>query len=370
MKNICYAAALGVALALASCSGNEGWTVQGTVDGGADKTVYVEASNVANWYVVDSLKLDGDGNFEYQSPAAAPTQTIYRLRMDGKYIYFPIDSAEVITVKANAAKFDRAYSLDGSVGAKMFAHVDSLIGATIDAKGPKGALADQDMKNQLSRVINQDSTCIVSYYVIGKFIDGAPLYNLNDRHDVNILGNAANNYDRMRPTDKRAAELKERYTAARRAVGKMPVRTVEVQGVQAGRPSVDIKLYDRVGKIHDFNDVVGHGRVVILNFTRYDGQASQANTMALNQAYSAHKGDLDIYQIAYDADELSWRESAANMPWIAVFCPQNQGLDIMAAYNVDPIHGGPVSFIFNRQGDLVKRVSAPTELAASLAGQF
>ncbi len=366
MRKLVHSLWLVLALLMCACSGKEGWKVEGTVADAADKTIYVEQSTLSNWYVADSIKLSADGKFSYQAEQAAEVPSIYRLRLDGKYIYFPVDSIETVTVTASGKNFDRNYTLAGNKAAGVFASVDSLIAASVDSKGVAGALADRDLKRQLNIIINRDETCIVSYYVIGKFIGTSPLYNLTDKDDVKTLANAANNFKRMLPDDPRTTELEQRWLSARRALGNLPQK--EVAATVNGRPQADLKRYDRNGKEHDFDKVVDRGGVTILNFTRYDGTNSQANTVALKKIYDKYKAQgLEIFQIAYDPDENSWKRSAANMPWIAVWNAPTDNIEALIGYNVDPVNGDPVSFIFNRAGEVVERVSNPSDLEAALA---
>lgn len=353
-----------------ACTGNKGWNLDGDIAGAADTTIYLEAATFNNWRTVDSLHVDGDGNFSYAAPEAAAVPTIYRLRFGDKYIYFPVDSIETVTVSAKAARFDRGFRLSGNSAAAGFQRADSLIAAAVDAQGDAAA-GDAALKQQLNLMINQDTTCLVSYYIIGKTVGNRPLYNLSDRTDIRTLGNAANNYLRLRPNDPRAKELEQRWIGARRAIGATGTREVEIQASQSGRPTVDLKRYDAAGKLHDFEKIVTRGGVTVLNFTRYDGEYSPANTLALRKVYDAyHSQGVEIFQIAYDPDEVAWKESAKNMPWIAVYNSSADPIDALVAYNVDPINGAPVSFVFNRAGELVTRVTDPERLSAAVAANL
>jgi hypothetical protein len=366
MRKLIHSLWIVLALLLCSCSENNGWKVEGTVADAADKTIYVEQSTFNNWYVADSIKLSADGKFSYQAEEAAAVPSIFRLRLDGKYIYFPVDSIETITVTANGKNFDRHFTLAGNDAAKTFTTVDSLISASVDSKGVAGAVADADLKRQLNLIINHDTTCLVSYYVIGKFVGTTPLYDLTKKDDVKILANAANNFKRMLPDDARTKELEQRWVAARRALGNLPQR--EVQATYNGRPRADLKRYDCNGKEHDFDKIVERGGITVLNFTRYDGQNSQANTVQLKSVYDKYKAQgLQIYQIAYDPDEVAWKRSAANMPWIAVWNAPTDNIEALVSYNVDPVNGDPVSFVFNRAGELMERVTDPSKLDAAIA---
>lgn len=368
MKLHSFIIAGAVALALASCSDRKGWTVEGTVSGAPDSTLYVEASTFNNWHALDTLRLSSDGSFKFRAKEAAAIPTIYRLRFGDKYIYFPVDSIETVKVEAQAANFDSGYTLSGNAVAPQMATVDSLVAASVRQNGINGALADQDLKRTLNLMVNRDTTCLLSYYIVGKTVGARYLYDYQNRADVRVIANAANNYKRLRPNDPRAKELEERWIASRRANGSLTSAPVEMEAEITSRPIADLVRYDRNGNKHNFDDVVGKGHITILNFTRYDSELSQVNTVALKEVWDKYSSTgLEIFQIAYDPDEIAWKRSAANMPWTAVYNAPTDNVEALIAYNVDPINGGPVSFVFNAEGDLLSRVSDPAELAKAVA---
>lgn len=380
ISTFCLAA---MAALICSCSSDpahkslgDGWTIKGTINDAADKTLYVEASKFNNWYLLDSLVIGADGTFSFQAAQPDTVPSVYRLRMGDRYIYFPADGAETITLDGSAKDFSRGYKLSGTKAAADFSTIDSLINSTVDRIGVQAALSDSLLKQRLNLIINRDTTCIVSYYIIGKFIGGTPYYDLTDSHDIAILGNAANNFAVHRPKDIRAEELLRRYQAARAELRRNSpnrrVREIQIGDDQIiGRPKVDMRLYDRTGRLHDFDRVASAGKVTILNFTRYDGQASPANTVALNKIYEKYgKSGVQIYQVAFDPDEIEWRQNAANMPWTSVWATPEHHADIMMAYNVNPVDAPPVSFVINRKGEIVERVSDPDKLDACVAAQL
>ncbi len=355
------------ALAVAACtSGHDGWTLKGDIEGGAGKTVYIEGSTIGNWYLIDSVSIDDNGSFDYTAAKADSLPTIYRIRLADKYIYFPAQGKQVLTLKADAKSFDRGFDVSGSPLAAEFTSVDRLINKYIDSLGTEAARNDKSLKTELMLMVNKDTTCLASYYIVGKFIDKRPLLNLSDRADLRILGNAANNYKRLYPNNPRGKDLEQRYMAARRA---LPSSGRAMEAQMASKPDIAIARYDINGTLRNFDDYCGKG-VTVLNFVRYDHKNSPANTVALNEAYTKYKNaGLKIYQISFDPDEMNWRRSAANMPWTSVWNSPTEGYDILLAYNVNP-DGGPVSFIFDRNGDLVLRVSDARDLPAALARYF
>lgn len=360
-----------VAAAMCACSQASAPTVEGVIADAADTTVYVEVPVLNNWHVADSARIGSDGKYSITLAEAPATPSVYRLRLGNSMIYFPVDSIETVTINSSARNFDRHYSIAGNVYARGFVEIDSLVAAAIDAKGPQGALTDPELKKQVSRIINVDTTALVSYYAIGKFIGGKPLYSYADRNDVRIMANAANNYARFRPNDPRAEELKARWLEGRRYNGQMPQNARQMEATISSRPSVNIVRYDRNGQQHDFNKVVSRGAPTLLSFTRYDGENSPANTVALTRVYNKYKGSgLQIFQVSYQPDEIAWKRAAANMPWIAVWNSPSDDVDALLAYNADPVRGNPVTFVFNSDGELVARVSDPADLDAAVAKVF
>lgn len=363
LSRILFAAALP---AVVACSGGNGWKVSGTVEGAADSVLYVEGSTPGGWYVMDSITLGSDGSFSYRAQEAAETPSVFRLRLADKYIYFPVDSMEEVTVSAKLPAFDRGYRLAGNIYAAGFTSADSLVGDAIDARGETAALSDSVLKRNLNLLINRDTTCLVSYYIVGKTIAGRPLYSLTDKSDLRFLANAANNYKTHRPADPRATELEQRWMAGRQATGTL--RGAKREAQLASRPAVNLKRYDMNGKEHDFDKVVTRGTgVTLLSFTRYTDEKSPALTAALRGVYDKyHAQGLEIFQVSYDANEVDWKRSAANMPWISVWNSPEDGTDALIAYNAN-VSAEPVTFVFNRAGELVGRVTDPAKLAEAIA---
>ena len=368
-KSISTLAIAAAMTALWACTEHNGWTVEGEIASAKDSTLYVEGSTAAGWFVMDSLQVAENGKFSYTAANGTEIPSIYRLRMGNRYIYFPVDSIETVNVTATGNVFDEGYTLAGNIYASGFSKADSLINSTVAAVGLEGAATDPNLKRQLSLMINQDTTCLVSYYIVGKFVGNKPLYNPLNNSDVRMIANATNNFKRMRPDDPRASELEQRWYAARRAIGKVPGVTREAK--LTARPDVEIKHYDRNGNLHDFNTMVTRGKPTVLSLTRYDNENSPAYTATLRNVYEKYSPlGLEIYQLAFDPDEIAWRRSAANMPWTAVWNAPAEGLDVLIAYNANPVEGNPVSFVFDSNGDLVERVSDPAKLDAALAKVF
>lgn len=343
------------ALAVAACSQSGKWQVSGTVDGADGKLMLLERSYNGNWYTLDSLRLAADGTFKFsQEPTGYPD--IYRLSIDGRSLYFPIDSVNEITVSTSLPEFDSRYTIGGSLSAEMMQAVNEKIAAAVARSGASGVSADETLKRELSGMILGDQSGIVSYYIINKSVGANKIFNPADKADLRIIGAVANAFDNFRPDDPRTPYIKNLYLSYRRALAE-PTDTVAVTELTY----FDMALLDEKGNEQKLSDMVGKGRPVVINFTSYAAEASPAFNIELAKAYNA--GGVDIYQVSVDSDEFLWRDTAKNLPWTTVLNSPKDGSRNLVNYNVGAL---PATFILDKNGNLVERVTDVTKLADTL----
>lgn len=365
--------ALFVALAAAStfsCGNRAGWTIEGNIAGASDSTLYIEEPSGATWIIVDSVKAGGNGDFAFTAvyPPARP-QAIYRIRLNDKVAYFPVDSTETLRLTAAHADMDRVHTLTGSPAALGFNAADSLINAAVERVGAREALNDDTLLRQLGELILADTTGVVSYYIVNRPIEDRHIFTPDNRRKVGLIGAAATRYKTFRPGDPRGAELEAMFAEARRAIGRAPKGSGQsIVAVELGRPDVEFEAKDYNGNVHNLNEVLDRGGVTVVNLVRYDDPKSAANTAALGEVYEAYGNrGLEIFQIGFDPNVAHWRQNAVNMPWITVYGTPEEAADFLVTYNVNPIDGGPITLLFDRNGELVKRITNPAELKEAVS---
>ncbi|MDE6326752.1 MAG: AhpC/TSA family protein [Duncaniella sp.] len=359
MKNSIFFAIIATAVTITACSDSNSWTVKGNISGANDKTILVQASDNGRWYTLDSIKTGKSGKFNY-SHKAAGFPDIYRLSLDGRSIYFPIDSIETVTISADTAAFDTGYTLSGSQLAENMMNIDRRI-MTAVAAGTQVA-SDEQLKRELTQQLLADPAGILSYYIINKNVGGKPIFNPADKKDNKVIGAVANAYNIMRPADPRTSYLKRLYLSNRpRIETNEPGDTLHAREIKA----FEINLYDNRGTRHSLLEELGKSNIVILNFTAYAADESPAFNIALNKVYEKyHANGLEIFQVSLDDNEHVWKSTAANLPWITVL---NSVADntVILNYNVQSL---PTTYIFNRNGELVERVDDITTLDKAVAG--
>lgn len=352
-------AALTAAMLCASCDSKPQWTVDGRIEGADGETMIVEANNNGTWYPLDSVKLDASGSFSIKQPAAGYPD-IYRLRLGGKTLYFPIDSIETVTVVTTASAFDSEYTLSGTEAAEQLMNVEHRVAELLSKSTPAGVVNDSLFKRELGGILLKDPSGIVSYYIINKRIGGMQLFDPARPSDLKIIGAVANAFDHLRPSDPRTNYLRNLYLQNRRRSAAAPRDTLAASIVKV----FDISLHDNNGKLRSLEQLAAQGKVIVLNFTAYQADESPAFNRELNRVYEKYAGrGMEIFQVSVDEDEYAWRQAAAPLPWITVLNPIAGGAENITNYNVVNI---PTTYIIDRHGDLVERVDNINELEGAV----
>lgn len=366
---ICGAA---LAAGLASCNGSKGWSVEGRVaDAPKDCKVALEGYNNGRWYLIDSLAVDSKGKFSYSAAEPLAYAEIMRVTLSGAgSIYFPVDGKEKLTVSTVYDKFATAYTIAGDPMCAAVWSVDSIVRAHSDAAAAAGAAAivSPELSRELANVITQDTTGLVAYYALGKSVGGKLIFNPTENFGNRVYGAAAQVYATYHPEDPRGKVLFQAYTEGRRIMGKLPQAEAEtvIEVPEAG--TIDITRYDAAGREHSLSELAKEGKVVLLSFTAYGLPASPAYNAILNDLYELyHSKGLEIYQIAFDAEEVAWKQAAANLPWVAVWNSPADGEGVLYSYNVGAL---PMTYVIDRKGDIAARVVDPTELPKTVGKYF
>jgi len=344
-------------VAMVACGGSGTFGVEGTIAGAGDTTMLVlEQSSNGAWLLVDSVATNGQGAFKVRAEAPE-VPTIYRLRYGDASIYFPIDSLDHLTINSSLAAFGRDYEVAGSEHAQQVMRIDQEA-MRLATSGDSASLAQ--WKASLSQQVAADPSGIVAYYAINKYINGRPLYDPMSDSDLRIIGAVANAYNSFHPDDPRTAYLVGvLLEGQRRRRQATPTDTIMADVASL----IDVRLQDYNGKEYSLSEVAAKHRLVLLDFTIYQTEASPMLNKLLHDIYKRYSSQgLTIYQIGLDEDVVAWRQAAQNLPWITVLDPMSVNSTTVGAYNVT---GMPTTFII-RQGEIVERVEDMTQLESAV----
>lgn len=358
MRKISFVAA-GVMMVLFGACSHNNWTVEGRIDGAEGKELILEAANESGaWYGVDTVTVSDDGRYSFRGEVVGHPE-IYRLRLGEQSAYFPIDSIETITLDGKVDNFANGYTLSGSAEAEAMQLVNQMVDSVSRTSAGQSAVFDEGFKRRLSAIVLRNPSGMTAYYAIFRSVGNMRVFDPSVPFDNRIIGAVANAFNERRPSDPRTAMLASLFLSNRQR----PVAPTDtIMAVEISHP--DINLADVSGTMRPLSAETGRGKVVIVNFTAYSAEESPAINVALAKVYEAHKGGLQIYQVGFDDDEYLWRQSAKNIPWIAVYNPPSAGARTLMDFNVGAL---PATFIINRNGDLVERVTDLSRLESAVA---
>lgn len=351
-RNFAYLALILIAVGCQDPS----FSIKGEIDGAEGKSLILEkADNAGIWVPIDSTRLKSNGNFRFSAPAPAAPE-IYRLAMDGNYIYFPIDSIENLSLKSSAANFATGFTLEGSDNAVNLASFEKELLKV----APYLSISDSAVnfkRRVYTNYLQHARGSVVSYYILTKTVDGKPLFEIPE--DARYFAAVATSFRQFRPSDPRCQLLEQTAANGMRlkaeAQGKKRVVSAEEIGY------FPISLPDESGNNVALSDVAGNGTPTVLVFA--DLSDPDSNNINSELKSLSSEGRIKVYHIGLDGDQLVWRNAAKNLPFTTVYANVSAAKDVCSTYQVSSL---PTFFIINGSGSITSRHSDIQSVKKSL----
>ena len=361
------------------------FTLNGQIVEADGKTLYLDHMGLDKIVVIDSVKLDAEGEFSFSPETSNDCFDFYRLRIDGKVINLTIDSTETVKVTASLPVMQIAYTVEGSENsAKLKELVMSQMGFLNDLRRLSTKYANPD-PNQLQQELNEmvdvykselmtdyilpDPGAPCAYYALFLSINGQMLFNpQTDRQDAKCYAAVATQMDLKYPDAVRTEHLRNvalkgmaKTSPSRKTVTPEAIQQFEDMIVETGL--IEIELPDINGKMQKLSDQ--KGKVILLDFTAFKTDYSPNYNLLLRNLYNKYADEgFNIYQVSVDNDESYWMNAASNLPWICVRDESSVYSTYLKSYNVQQI---PAVFLIDRDGNIMDRPDNTDELDDKIA---
>jgi hypothetical protein len=341
---------------MASCS-DPSFKIKGEISGADDKSVILEKADFGGrWIEVDSTRTDADGTFCIVYPAPESPE-IYRLNMEGSYIYVPIDSIDVVTVKADISSVGGTYTLSGTPGAEKMTIFEN------ELRGRSLAQCDSIFKRKIyGEIIRGGKGDIMSYYVLTRVVDNQPLYNPENPADEPYFAAVATAYKQYHPTDPRTTMLESMALQARRHKNQIKGKKNVVEASETS--IIDMEFNDANGTPRRLSSYTSNGRPTLLIFSLLSDDKSPEITREISKLYEKYKGKINFYQVCLDNDITAWHEASKALPWMVVLDKEGTSSHTALSYNVRTL---PAFYIYNAKGELSARADSFSSLESRLA---
>lgn len=358
-------------LGAVSCS-NKKFEVSGNITDAKDSLLYFENMSLNGAVVVDSTKLDADGNFSFAVDAPSAPE-FYRLRIAGQIINVAADSTEHVTIKAAYPTMASQYEVSGSDECskiKELAIGQMALQASINNIVRNTNLNDDVMRDSIRVILAQYKEGVKNNYIFKEPMKAYAYFALfqtialgyenvlvfnprSNEDDVKVFAAVATSWDTYYPKAERGLNL---HNIA--IEGLKNIRIMKAEQQQTVDPSkmeytgvIDIALPDNKGNIRKLSSL--KGKVVMLDFHLFETKESTARIMQLRELYNKyHAQGFEIYQVSIDPDEHFWKTSVAALPWICVHSDDGLNAAELGMYNVKDI---PTYFLIDKNNVLQKR---------------
>src|SRR5574344_446835 len=381
MKKMFSAAALVMAaFALVACSEKK-FHVEGSIENAKDSLLYFENISLEGPVVVDSVKLDADGQFDF-SDKCPEAPEFYRLRIAGQIINIAIDSTETVSVKAKMPEMAANYEVSGSeecskireLALKQIALQNTIISLEKNTSLGSDVIADsiskmiEAYKNDVKTdYIFKEPKAASSYFAVFQAIGPSLIFNpRNNRDDIKVFAAVATSWDTFYPGALRGQNL---HNIA--IEGMKTERIVDAENSQKIDPSkvstaglIDIQLEDNKGVMRSLTQL--KGKVVLLDFHVFASDDSPKRILMLRELYNKYQAQgFEIYQVSLDPDEHFWKQQTAALPWICVRDADGINSERLSIYNIQSL---PEYFLIDKGNNLVGRSEQIKDLNASIKG--
>lgn len=358
-------------LGAVSCS-NKKFEVSGNITDAKDSLLYFENMSLNGPVVVDSTKLDADGNFSFAVDAPSAPE-FYRLRIAGQIINVAADSTEHVSIKAAYPTMASQYEVSGSDECskiKELAIGQMALQASINNIVRNTNLNDDVMRDSIRVILAQYKEGVKNNYIFKEPMKAYAYFALfqtialgyenvlvfnprSNEDDVKVFAAVATSWDTYYPKAERGLNL---HNIA--IEGLKNIRIMKAEQQQTVDPSkveytgvIDIALPDNKGNIRKLSSL--KGKVVMLDFHLFETKESTARIMQLRELYNKyHAQGFEIYQVSIDPDEHFWKTSVAALPWVCVHSDDGLNAAELGMYNVRDI---PTYFLIDKNNVLQKR---------------
>jgi peroxiredoxin len=355
-----------VLLVLGGCKKDKEFTIRGKITHAEDQTIVLEELHTSSLKKITETKINKKGEFEISAMTGIPTFYLLKLN-DQSFITLLVDSAETVTVEADAANFDREYNVEGSPGSAHVKLLDSKLKETrhkldsirsldnlykgnpeYDSVRPRWTEEyDNIVKEQIefsTQFVRDNPFSMASVLALYQKLDNNFIVR-----DLQVMKTAASALNSIYPKSEQVQAL---YNNALQIVRDKQSSDMKKFIQEQGENSPEITLPAPDGTEVSLSSL--RGKVVLVQFWAAVDRASRIQNPVLVEAYNKYKRKgFEIYQVSVDVNRAEWVDAIDKdkLRWINVGDMEGSKL-AAAVYNIQSV---PFNYLLNEEGEIVAK---------------
>lgn len=354
------------------CNRPEKFEIRGKITNAPGQMIYLEELMVASVRPVDSAKISSGGEFTLKQHTGMPTFFLLKLK-ENNFITLLIDSAEKITIEADAINFARDYKVEGSPGSLLVQELNNKLNTTkqkldsitslytIYEGSPEIEQLKKEWGESYQKIVQEQvdySTNFVSEHPFSMASVLALYQKFNDENyvvrDLHALRVAASALNSFYPNSEHVKAL---YANTLQLIATERAGKVRKIIEENAENSPDIVLPDPDGKEIALSSF--RGKYVLVHFWSALDENSRIVNPVLAEIYSKYKNrGFEIYQVSVDNDRNKWLEAIEEdrLVWTNVGDMKGSIQPVMF-YNIQSI---PYNYLLDKEGViLAKNLTGP-----------
>nr|WP_319510560.1 TlpA disulfide reductase family protein [uncultured Draconibacterium sp.] len=358
-----------ILLVLGGCKKEEGFTIRGKITHAEDQTIVLEELHTTSLKKIAETKINKKGEFELSAMTGIPTFYLLKLS-DQNFITLLVDSAETVTIEADAANFYREYNVDGSPGSAQVKMLDTKLKDTrhkldslqsldnLYAGNPEYDNVRPLWEEEYDKIVEEQVEFSTNFVRENPFSMASVLalyqkFSNEDESyivsDLQAMKTAASALNSIYPKSEQVQAL---YNNTLQFVRQQQSAEMRKFIQEQGDNSPEIVLPDPEG-----NDVALsslRGKVILLQFWAAVDRGSRIQNPVLVEAYNKYKRKgFEIYQVSVDVNRAEWVDAIDQdkLSWINVGDMEGSKL-AAAVYNVQSV---PYNYLLDEEGKIVAK---------------
>lgn len=300
MKKVTYV--LATAALLAACSGNQGYTVTGTVDGAADgEVVYLQQTQGRQWVKLDSAVIkNGQFTLEGRQDTAKVCYLTYKGQSEeGRGMDFFLENGEIKVQLAENSK-----SATGTPNNDIYQAIrQQLTELNKQASAIYEAMGDSTLTEEQREAKVKDLDALEAQ--MAEATTNGISQNITNAVGIYLL---KNNYYSMSVEELEPIVAQIPAALTDEGIASIKDKVEKLKATAVGQKFTDFEMQAPDGKAVKLSDYVGKGKVVLVDFWASWCGPCRREMPNLVEAYKKYRNKgFEIVGVSLDRDAEAWK---------------------------------------------------------------
>ncbi len=347
---------------ISSCSNqNKSGSIKGKLKNFNSTFVYLEKIGESGDEVIDSVKVNGKGEFELANPAKEIDYFILKVDSSNS-VFLVLHPGEKVELTGDSHSLENSYTVSGSKDSELLQKLrsyDRLLGDSLNTvyasvRNSDRILSDSigmELQGYYTRTMEEFSKNLIKENLTSIVSLSATKF-LNQQAELGLMQELEKNLTEILPNNRYVKDFKSLIAG----LSKLP----------AGSLAPEISLNSPEGKTIKLSSL--KGKIVLIDFwASWCAPCRRENPMIV-EAYNQLKGkDFEIYGVSLDNNVAAWKNAINQdkISWIQVSDLKRWDSEVAKAYQIEAI---PTNVLIDREGrviakgirgeDLISKISA------------